>query len=53
MIMDGEVAFVVSSWPTLHGLPDFLNLAGLSVWVESLAKLEEMLPRYQRFVAPK
>ena len=47
MIMDGEVAFVVSSWAALHGLSDFLNLVGLSVWVNSLEELEEMLPRYE------
>ncbi len=46
-IMDGEVAFVVSSWAALHGLPDFIVLAGLSVWVESLEELEELFPRYE------
>ena len=45
--MDGEVAFVVSSWAALHGLPDFLNLAGLSVWVNNIEELEELFPRYE------
>jgi hypothetical protein len=46
-VMDGEVAFVVSSWAALNGLPDFITLAGLSVWVDSLEELEELFPRYE------
>ena len=46
-IMDGEVAFVVSSWAALNGLGDFITLAGLSVWVENLDDLEELFPRYE------
>jgi hypothetical protein len=46
-IMDGEVAFVVSSWAALNGLPDFITLAGLSVWVDTLDELEELFPRYE------
>ena len=42
--MDGEVAFVVAGWPALHGLPDFLTLAGLSVWVNDLEDLEALFP---------
>jgi hypothetical protein len=46
-IMDGEVAFVVAGWSALHGLPDFLALAGLSVWVNGLEALEALFPRYE------
>jgi hypothetical protein len=46
-IMDGEVAFVVSRWAALHGLPDFITLAGLSVWVDDLEDLEALFPRYK------
>jgi len=46
-IMDGEVAFVVSSWAALNGLPDFITLAGLSVWVDTLDELEDLFPRYE------
>ena len=46
-VMDGEVAFVVSSWAALNGLPDFITLAGLSAWVDTLEELEELFPRYE------
>ena len=46
-VMDGEVAFVVSSWAALNGLMDFITLAGLSVWVDTLEELEELFPRYE------
>ena len=45
--MDGEVAFVVAAWSALHGLPDFITLAGLSVWVNDLEDLEALFPRYE------
>jgi hypothetical protein len=45
--MDGEVAFVVAGWPALHALPDFITLAGLSVWLNSLEDLEALFPRYE------
>ena len=46
-IMDGEVAFLLAGWSALHGLPDFLTLAGLSVWVNDLEDLETLFPRYE------
>lgn len=46
-IMDGEVAFLVAGWSALHGLPDFITLAGLSVWVNDLEDLEVLFPRYE------
>jgi hypothetical protein len=45
-VMDGEVAFVVAGWAALHGLPDFITLAGLSVWLNDLEDLEALFPRY-------
>jgi len=46
-IMDGEVAFVVAGGSSLHGLPDFIMLAGVSKWVDSLEALEALFPRYE------
>jgi len=46
-VMDGEVAYVVAGWQALHALPDFLTLAGQSVWIDSVAELEELFPRYE------
>lgn len=46
-IMDGEVAFVIARWSALHGLPDFITLAGLSVWVNDLEEFEALFPRYE------
>jgi hypothetical protein len=45
--MDGEVAFVVAAWSALHGLSDFITLAGLSVWVNDLEDFEALFPRYE------
>jgi hypothetical protein len=45
-VLAGEVAFVVSGWATLQGLPDFITLVGLSEWIEDLDQLEELFPRY-------
>jgi hypothetical protein len=46
-IMDGEVAFLVAGWSALLGLPDFITLAGMSVWVNDLDDLEALFPRYE------
>jgi hypothetical protein len=46
-IMDGEVAFVVAAGASLHGLPDFITLAGVSKWVDGLEDLEALFPRYE------
>ncbi len=43
---DGELVFAVAGWPALHGLPDFLVLAGLSEWVSTLEELEALFPPY-------
>jgi hypothetical protein len=46
MIMDGEVACVVSGADTLEALIDFFFLAGVSVWPEDLETLDRLLPEY-------
>lgn len=43
---DGELLFAVAGWPALHGLPDVLVLAGLSVWVDGVEELEALFPPY-------
>lgn len=47
MMLDGEVALVVASWSALFGFTDFLVIAGLSEWVDSVEELERLLPRYE------
>jgi hypothetical protein len=49
MLMDGEVALVVSGRASLNGLFDFLALMAGSTWVDDLETLEELLPRHSRF----
>jgi hypothetical protein len=44
MIMDGEVQILVTSWHALVGLMDFYLLEGLCEWIESLERLDELLP---------
>ena len=46
MVMDGEVAFVVSGFSALFGLPDFLVIVGLSEWIDDLDELEALFPSY-------
>jgi hypothetical protein len=43
---DGELVFLISGWPSLHGLPDFVVLAGLATWISSLEELEALFPPY-------
>ena len=47
MIMDGEVACVVSSYHNLLALVDLFFLTGFTTWVEDLETLEEILPSYK------
>lgn len=42
-----EVAVVVARYGALHGLPDFITLAGLCVWVNDLEEFEAWFPRYE------
>ncbi len=48
-IMDGEVLFLTSGFDSLLGFMDFFALMGLTTWVENIAWLELMLPRYEGF----
>jgi hypothetical protein len=40
MLLDGEVAVLVSGWTSLHGALDFLLLTGLVSWVETQAQID-------------
>jgi len=48
-MLDGEVLFLVSEFDSLLGFLDFFALMGLTTWVENIAWLELMLPRYEGF----
>jgi hypothetical protein len=47
LILDGEVAFVISGGASIHGLADFVMLAGLSEWVDTMEEMEALFPRYE------
>jgi hypothetical protein len=47
MIMDAEVACVVSGADSLEALVDFFFLAGVSVWPDDLETLEKLLPEHK------
>jgi hypothetical protein len=44
MVMDGEVMITVNGWNALTGLLDFLVLPGLTEWIETQERLNELLP---------
>jgi hypothetical protein len=44
MLLDGEVALLVSGWTSLYGALDFLLLSGLVAWVEDQAEIDALLP---------
>ncbi|MBW1860004.1 MAG: hypothetical protein JRI70_08015 [Deltaproteobacteria bacterium] len=44
IIMDGEVAVVVSGYYSLVGLIDMFHLAGFTTWVDDVQQLDELLP---------
>ena len=44
MIMDGEVAAVVSGEYSLVGLIDLFFMTGLTTWVDDIRKLDDLLP---------
>jgi hypothetical protein len=48
-ILDGEVMFVTSEFDSLLGFLDFFSLVVQTTWVENIAWLELMLPRYKGF----
>jgi hypothetical protein len=54
MLMDGEVTVLVSGWSSVVALIDFSLIMNLSVWVDNLALLDDLLPPpsgFQRAVA--
>ena len=48
--MDGEVSLVVSGLGSLTAYLNFMYIAGVTTWVESVEQLEEMLPSAHGFV---
>ena len=46
LALGGEVALVTGSWRSLSGLMDFITIAGLCEWIDSIEDLEELFPRY-------
>ena len=44
MIMDGEVQILVTGWHALPGLLDFYIIEGLTEWIETQERLDELLP---------
>jgi hypothetical protein len=44
MVEDGEVAIVVSSWPSIIPYLDLLTLIGQSRWIDDPADLDALLP---------
>jgi len=46
LALDGEVALVTASWKSFSGLMDFITIAGLCSWIDSVEELEELFPGY-------
>jgi len=44
MVMDGEVQITVTGWNALNGFIDFLILPGLTEWIDTQERLNELLP---------
>lgn len=44
MFMDGEASVLISGWSSVTSLVDFGLLVNLSVWVDDLGLLDELLP---------
>jgi hypothetical protein len=44
MIMDGEVQILVTQWHILSGLLDFYIIEGLTEWIDTQERLDELLP---------
>ncbi len=42
----GEVALVTAGWRSLSGVMDFITIAGLCDWIDSVEELEELFPGY-------
>ena len=46
LALDGEVSFVTAGWSSMSGLMDFITIAGLCSWIDSVEELEELFPGY-------
>ena len=46
LALDGEVALVTASWNSFGGLIDFITVAGMCSWIDSIEELEELFPGY-------
>ena len=44
MVMDGEVQILATSWLTIGSLMDFYIIEGLTEWIDTLERLDELLP---------
>jgi len=49
MVMDGEVAIMLSGWSSIVAMIDLISILGQSVWVDDLEELESLLPDYGFF----
>jgi hypothetical protein len=49
MLMDGEVALLISGKGSMAGFLDAVILAGAARWIDDVAELDEYLPRYEGF----
>ena len=48
-IMDGETTYIVSDVHSMHAYLDFVNILGVTTWVETVEELNELLPEYGGF----
>jgi hypothetical protein len=48
-IMDGETMYVVSGIHSMFSYLDFVNILGVTTWVESVEELNKLLPEYGGF----
>jgi phosphatidylserine/phosphatidylglycerophosphate/cardiolipin synthase-like enzyme len=44
MVVDAEVAFVISGWPSIIPYLDLISLVGLSRWIQDTADLDALIP---------
>jgi phosphatidylserine/phosphatidylglycerophosphate/cardiolipin synthase-like enzyme len=44
MLLDGEVAVLVSGWTSLYAAMDFLLLTGLLTWADDQAEIDALIP---------
>lgn len=49
MVVDGEVCFVISHWPSVIPYLDFIALAGESQWLDEPADLARLLPPHSEW----